>query len=78
MKAFRGYFDFYDVLAEADNQPASSKIRFNIGGGTTAIEGCITVSAEEGIWHTLDGRSLSSKPATKGVYIVNRKKVLIK
>lgn len=78
MKAFRGYFYFYDVLAEADNQPASSKIRFNIGGGTTAIEGCITVSAEEGIWHTLDGRSLSSKPATKGVYIVNRKKVLIK
>ena len=78
MKAFRGYFDFYDVLAEVDNQPASSKIRFNIGGGTTAIEGCITVSAEEGIWHTLDGRSLSSKPATKGVYIVNRKKVLIK
>jgi len=78
MKAFRGYFYFYDVLAEAANQPASSKIRFNIGGGTTAIEGCITVSAEEGIWHTLDGRSLSSKPATKGVYIVNKKKVLIK
>ena len=78
MKAFRGYFDFYDVLAEAYNQPASSKIRFNIGGGTTAIEGCITVSAEEGIWHTLDGRSLSSKPATKGVYSVNKKKVLIK
>ena len=78
MKAFRGYFDFYDVLAEVENQPASSKIRFNIDGGMTTIENCTTISDEEETWHTLDGRSLNSKPATKGIYIFNKKKVMIK
>ena len=29
-------------------------------------------------WYTLDGRKLNSKPTTKGLYIVNGKKVMIK
>ncbi len=29
-------------------------------------------------WYTLDGRKLNSKPTTKGMYIVNGKKVMIK
>ena len=29
-------------------------------------------------WYTLDGRNLSSKPGSKGVYIVNGIKVIIK
>ncbi|MBO4564043.1 MAG: C10 family peptidase [Bacteroidaceae bacterium] len=30
------------------------------------------------IWYTIDGRRLSGKPATKGIYIVDGKKVVIK
>ena len=30
------------------------------------------------IWYTLDGRRLQSKPTTKGLYIVNGKKVIVK
>ena len=29
-------------------------------------------------WYTLDGRRLSGKPTTKGVYISNNRKVVIK
>ena len=29
-------------------------------------------------WYTLDGRKLDGKPAKKGLYIVNGKKVVIK
>ena len=29
-------------------------------------------------WYTLDGRKLNGKPTTKGLYIVNGKKVMIK
>jgi len=33
---------------------------------------------ESGAWYTLDGRKLSGKPATKGIFIRNNKKVLVK
>lgn len=36
------------------------------------------VPANDDNWYTLDGRCLSSKPTTKGVYIHQRKKVVIK
>lgn len=32
----------------------------------------------DGNWYTLDGRRLSGKPTTKGVYIVNGRKVVVK
>lgn len=35
-------------------------------------------SREAGAWYTLDGRKLSGKPATKGIYIRNNQKVLVK
>ena len=31
-----------------------------------------------GVWHTIDGRKLDKKPSSKGVYIVNGRKVVIK
>ncbi|MBQ6681397.1 MAG: leucine-rich repeat domain-containing protein [Prevotella sp.] len=37
-----------------------------------------TIENEAGAWYTLDGRKLSGKPAQKGVYIVNGKKVAMK
>ena len=46
------------------------------GSVVTAIRS-IEVSAEEnGLWYTLDGRKLSSKPAQKGIYIHNGKIVV--
>ncbi|MBP3744142.1 MAG: leucine-rich repeat domain-containing protein, partial [Prevotella sp.] len=33
---------------------------------------------EAGDWYTIDGRKLSSKPAQKGIYIVNGRKVAVK
>ncbi len=48
------------------------------GSVVTAIRS-IEVSAEEnGLWYSLDGKRLSGKPAQKGIYIHNGKKVVIK
>ena len=33
---------------------------------------------ESGAWYTLDGRKLNAQPATKGIYIRNNQKVLVK
>ena len=38
----------------------------------------LTIENEAGAWYTLDGRKLSGKPALKGIYIHNGKKVAIK
>lgn len=35
-------------------------------------------SREAGAWYTLDGRKLSGKPATKGIFIQNSKKVVVR
>ncbi len=75
MKAFRAYFDFFDVLTEVDESYAN--IRFCIGGETTGIKAA-NFTKENGCWYTLDGRRLSGKPAEKGVYIFNSKKVSIR
>jgi hypothetical protein len=32
----------------------------------------------KGYWYTLDGRRLSGKPAQKGLYIMNRQKIVVK
>ena len=50
-------------------------------GTTTAIGSLDTRTGEITFgdeWYSLDGRRLGSKPATKGVYINNGKKVVIK
>ena len=44
---------------------------------TTGIE-TITTSRETDEWYSLDGRKLSGKPATKGLYIHNCKKKVVK
>lgn len=46
-------------------------------GGTTGISTVGNISKTDG-WWTLDGRKLDGKPAKKGVYINNGKKVVIR
>ena len=47
-------------------------------GETTGIISISSPIHPEGGCYTLDGRKLSQKPATRGVYIVNGKKIIIK
>ena len=81
MKAFRAYFDFYDVLTEVDE--AYAKVRFIVNGESTAIEGIASenygadnkVYSVSGVYMgTAD--KLNSLPA--GMYIVNGTKVMVK
>ena len=73
IKGFRGWFELDAVLGEETDFGAN--IRFVVNDVTDIHdieqEG---VKANEG-WYTLDGRKLSGKPAQKGIYIQNGKKV---
>ena len=69
--------------ASGDDLPASITVRLvSRSGETTAIgeidtkTGKMTFDSEA--WYTLDGVRLSSKPSTKGIYINNGKKIVIK
>ena len=73
IKAFRAYFMLNEVLSGV----AEAKVRFMVDEDAAAIEG-ITPDMEDGVWYTLDGRTLNGKPTERGVYIVDGKKVLIK
>ena len=44
--------------------------------GIASMADCIDNMSD--VWYTLDGRKLNGKPTTKGLYIVNGKKVMIK
>ena len=77
IKGFRGWFELDAVLGEETDFGAN--IRFVVNDEANGIhdieqEG---VKAKEG-YYTLDGRKLSGKPAQRGVYIENGKKVVVK
>lgn len=72
MKAFRGYFEFADVLTEVEE--ASSRIMFEFNEQTTGIR--TITSSEDGKYFDLQGRGV--KPTKKGLYIKDGKKVVIK
>ncbi len=74
MKAFRAYFDFYDVLTEVEGAGARGiEFDFNNATGIQNIKG---KTQNDGIYYDLSGRRVE-KP-TKGIYIVNGKKVVLK
>ena len=81
IKAFRGYFDFLDVISDM-SQGASAKIGISINADATGIEDLQTIAPVEGIYDLsgrkikLEGDDLSRLP--KGVYIVDGKKVTVK
>ena len=73
MKGFRAYFQLKGAAAGARN------FGLNIDGDVTGVNEVIGVNeVNDDSWYTLDSRKLSGKPAQKGVYIVNGKKVIIK
>lgn len=70
VNSFRAYFKLGSVAASAPMIEISfdetTGVRFHLSNGAN------------GTYYTLDGRQLNSKPATKGIYIHNGKKVIIK
>ena len=75
IKGFRAYFQLKGDAANA------ASFNLDFGNGETTGIGSLTSepsSNGEGSIYSLDGRRLSGKPAQKGVYIVNGKKMVIK
>lgn len=73
IKAFRGYFDFVDVLASLETAASNAKMVFR--GETTGIKD-VTVETANDDMYDLQGRRIVNPD--KGVFIKNGKKVVIK
>lgn len=74
MKAFRAYFDFFDLLPDFENNYAESRVSIMFNDETPTGMGLSTISHSEGTVYDLQGRKVAS-PKAKGLYIVNGKKV---
>lgn len=76
IKGFRGYFDFYVWLSEVDGD-SEVKMVFNVDGTTTSINEMEEGQPSNDKWYDISGRRVV-KPAQRGLYIVNSKKVMKK
>ena len=69
------------LFVEGNSTPASIPFRRSIGGegeGTTGLDASLVNSEEvNSVWYDLNGRKLNGKPAQKGIYIKNGKKVVV-
>lgn len=74
IKAFRGYFELKDVL-DSYYDEAPSRVVFDFGD-VTGIQKVSAQGQNDGTYYDLSGRRVE-KPS-KGVFIVNGKKVIIK
>ena len=86
INAFRAYFQLNNgitagELADPGNpEQGTQQVRafvLNFGGEETGILST-TNFTNSSTWYTLDGRKLNGKPTTKGLYINNGRKVVIK
>ena len=75
IKAFRGYFNFADLLPDFENNYADARVYISLDGGTTLIKDIQSAQGNDAVY-TLDGRRVSRTPQTKGVFIQNGKKVV--
>jgi hypothetical protein len=73
MKGTRAYIDITELGATFDVKNCV----LALDGQETAIDAIDADLKAEG-WFDLNGRKLAEKPATKGVYINNGKKVVVK
>ena len=76
MKAFRAYFNFADVLTDKGAATAPISMSFD-GEGTTRIDVVRDLTGDgETAFYDLNGRRVETP--SKGIYILNGKKVVIK
>ncbi len=80
MKAYRAYFDFYDVLSDVEG--AETKISFVVDGEATDIVGISVPRCFEGDVYNVQGlyvgKAVDLNRLPKGIYIVNGKKYTVK
>ena len=80
MKAFRAYFDFYDVLT--DVEASGAKIIFVVNDEVSDIVGVSALDNVNGDVFTVQGirvgKNIDMKHLPKGLYIVNGKKYTVK
>ena len=74
MKAFRGYFDLYDVLSSVDT--SSARISMSFDDETTGINTVHGSNGNADGYYDLQGRKIENPK--KGLYINNGKKVVVK
>jgi hypothetical protein len=75
VNAFRGYFELASPLS-------ASKFELVFEEGTTGFRPIDNISSakskENDQWYSVDGRRLNAKPTTKGIYINNGRKVVMR
>ena len=71
MKAFRAYFDFYDVLS--DPEDSGARVAISIDDDPTGIVSVRRSEKSDNVYYDLSGRRVE-RPG-KGFYIVNGKKI---
>jgi len=76
MMAYRAYFDFYDVLPEVDN--AGARVMMSIDGFTTDLNPATGSGALTGHGEVYDLQGRRVAAPTKGLYIRDGKKYIIK
>ena len=74
LNAFRAFFELTDANAKA------REFVMNFDGETTGISNTdrTDYTDKADAWYTVNGVRLSAKPTTKGMYIKNGKKVVVK
>lgn len=79
IKAFRAYFDFFDLLPDFEDNYAEAPMYISFDSNTTGIDATLgnseIVNGEER-YYDLNGQRVE-KPK-KGMYIINNKKVVVK
>lgn len=76
----RAYFQLKEGLVAGEpSTPGSCVFNLDFGDEATGISELRNFgqNAQADAWYTLDGRRLSTKPATSGIYVKNGKKVVI-
>lgn len=73
MKATRAYI----IVPKATGSAQGRQYNFDFNGTTTAIDNVNVSGMEDGAWYTISGIRVN-RPAAKGVYIHNGRKVIVK
>jgi hypothetical protein len=79
MMAYRAYFDFYDLLPEAEN--ASARISLTIDDELSAVPSVLLPSQptdQAASFYDLQGRKVSPTQLKRGFYIQNNKKIFVR
>jgi hypothetical protein len=69
---------YLSVTTPTSGQLHAPALSIVFGGDTTSIANTNLTNLTNDAWYDLNGRKLNAKPTTKGVYIQNGKKVVIK